>query len=69
VFGIAKEDRLGVYIEELETQKEKERTMNQESKLNQEMIIKGLTLVDFINPTIKATKVECGSSFTLVLTS
>jgi len=24
MFGIAKEDRLGVYIEELETQKEKE---------------------------------------------
>ena len=69
MFGIAKEDRLGVYIEQLENQKEREKSMNQESKLHQEMIIKGLTLVDFINPKIQATKVECGSSFTLVLTS
>jgi len=33
------------------------------------MLAKGMQLVQFSDPTIQVTKVECGSSFTLVLTS
>jgi len=33
------------------------------------MILKGLSLVDFIDPTISVVKLECGSSFSLVLSA
>ena len=33
------------------------------------MILKGLTLVDMIDPAIQVVKVECGSSFSVLLTA
>ena len=55
MWGIANDGRLGLEFEEF-----KEAHPN-------ELIAKGLQLVQFPDPTLMVSKVECGSSFTLVL--
>lgn len=61
MFGMANEGRLGVHVPELSPEDEK----YDESAV----AIKGLQLVQFPDPALQVAKVECGSSFTLVLSS
>ncbi len=64
MYGVANEGRLGVYVQELCVPSGEV----QEAK-NYEMVIKGFQLVQFRDPAVQVTKVQCGTAFTLVLST
>ena len=63
MWGIANDGRLGLEFEEFQEGDKKGGEANK-----RELVSKGLQIVQFPEPTTVVAKVECGSSFTLVLT-